>query len=389
MIMYKCATVMHHDPKDIFHVAILVDTATSWSRSLIAGILKYSKEHGPWHIQLEPQPHDDQLHLPKNWKGDGIIARVSTEKMAAQLDALGAAVVNISSIPLENVAYPRVITAPESEAKLAFNTLRSRGFQKFAYAGNVQLSYVANHFCAFKKVLSAAGYTPLLYDAQPGAEPETWLRSLPKPVAIYCWGPSLGHEMIDACLKTGIHVPHDVAVLGSSYDELLSESSYPPQAGIRMATEQIGITAASILNETMQGKKPKKLLWQLEPLGVVEKLSIDTLAVDDKRMAGVMRFLNRHALEPISVPDVLKANPMARRSLERKFQQLFGCSIVEQIRQIRINHVRKFLSDTDDPITLIAEKCCFSSYNYLNRIFKQCTGLSPSEYRTQFRRTRL
>jgi LacI family transcriptional regulator len=145
------------------------------------------------------------------------------------------------------------------------------------------------------------------------------------------------------------------------------------------------MTAAFILDNMMHGKKPKKMNWNLEPLGIVEKLSIDTLAVEDPRMAKVMHFLKDHALEPISVPDVLKANPMARRSLERKFQQLFGCSVVEQIRQLRINHARKLLTETDQPITWIAEQCCFTSYNYLNRIFKQCTGLSPSQYRAQYR----
>jgi LacI family transcriptional regulator len=378
-----------HNPKKIFQVALLVDTATSWSRSLIAGILKYTKENGPWHIHLEPQPANNQLHLPKNWHGDGIIARIATEKLGEQLDATGAKIVNISSIRLENDHWPRVITSAKSEAKLAFETLRSRGFRQFAYAGDVQLLHVAGLYHAFEKVLGEAGYTTHISPSLAPEKLEKWLKSLPKPIAIYCWGPSLGHELIDICRNAGIKVPYDVAVLGSNYDELLSESSYPPQAGIRMATEQIGVTAASILDGMMHGKNPKKMQWNLEPLGVVEKLSIDTLAVEDRRMADVMRFLNAHALEPISVPDVLKANPMARRSLERKFHQLFGCSVIEQIHRLRVNHARMLLADTDDPVTLIAEKCCFSCHNYLNRIFKQSTGLSPSQYRSQFRKVKV
>lgn len=375
---------MHPNPKTVFNVAILVDTATSWSRSLVAGILKYTKEHGPWHIHLEAQPTDDKLHLPNKWKGDGIIARIATEKLGEQLDATGAKIVNISSIQLKNDHWPRVITGADSEAKMAFDALRSRGFRQFAYAGDTRLVYVNNLGREFEKTVTAAGYHLHISPPEPEKLDE-WLRDIPKPVAVYCWGPSLGHEIIDTCMNAGIRVPHDVAVLGSNYDELLSEASYPPQAGIQMATEQIGMTAAFILDSMMHGKKPKKKNWTLEPLGIVEKLSIDTLAVEDPRMAKVMHFLKDHALEPISVPDVLKANPMARRSLERKFQQLFGCSVVEQIRQLRINHARKLLTETDQPITWIAEQCCFASYNYLNRIFKQCTGLSPSQYRAQYR----
>lgn len=373
--------------KKIFTVAILVDTTTSWSRDLISGILKYTREHGPWHIHLEAQPRDDKLHLPKNWKGDGIIARISTEKLGEQLDATGAKIVNISSIHLKNNHWPRVITGADSEARMAFDALRSRGFRQFAYAGDTRLVYVNSLCRAFEKTVTEAGSRLHISPPEPEKLAE-WLHDLPKPVALYCWGPSLGHEIIDSCLNEGIRVPHDVAVLGSNYDELLSEASYPPQAGIRMATDQIGISAASILDGMMRGKQPKKLDWILEPLGVVEKRSIDTLAVEDPRMAKVMRFLHEHALEPISVPDVLRANPMARRTLERKFHLLFGCSIVEQIHRLRINHARTLLSETDDPITLIAEKSCFSSYNYLNRIFKQVTGMSPSQYRAQARKAK-
>lgn len=376
---------MQKTPDTIFRVAILVDTTTSWSRALIEGILDYTKEHGPWHIHLEPQPRDDQLHLPENWQGHGIIGRVSTKKMAKQLDARKTPVVNISSVQIKGISYPRVITDPQSEARLAYDTFRARGFNHFSYIGDLRQEYVAEHFRAYEGELKNAGCTPLVFNPEVDGLLEEWLKQLPKPIGIYCWGPSIGHQVIDACQLAGINVPHDVAVLGSNYDELLSEASYPPQAGIRMNAEQIGKTAASILDDMMHGKKPQQMEWHLEPKGVVEKLSVDTMAVEDHRMASVMRYLNEHALEPITVDDVLKENPMARRSLERKFRQLFGCSIVEQIRQLRINHARLLLANTDEPITLIAELCGISSYNYLNRIFKECTGLSPSQYRAQYR----
>ncbi|WP_168442031.1 AraC family transcriptional regulator [Pontiella desulfatans] len=376
---------MRRSTKDILRVAILVDSTTSWSRLLIEGILEYSKRHGPWHIHLEPQPRDNKLHLPTDWMGDGIICRISSLEMARQLDALDLPVVNISGVQLTGVDYPRVITSPRSEARLVFETFRSRGFQRFAYVGDMEQDFVKRHFLILEKEFTEYGYSLRSFSPGRDGDLKEWLKSLPKPIGVLCWGPSLGHQVIDACQLTGINVPHDVAVLGSNYDELLSEASYPPQAGVRFASEQIGMTAASILDGMMHGKLPEKREWFLEPLGVVEKLSIDTVAVEDARMAKVMRYLGDHALEPITVDDVLKAHPMARRSLERKFRQLFGCSIVEHIRQLRVNHARKLLAETDKPITLVAEACGFSSYNYLNRIFKRATGQTPSEYRAQCR----
>jgi LacI family transcriptional regulator len=216
-----------------------------------------------------------------------------------------------------------------------------------------------------------------------------WLKGLPKPVGVFCWGPIMGHAIIDACLDAGIAVPHDVAVLGADFDELFSKASYPPQSGIRVASEQIGMTAAAILDGLMHGRKLDKQEWILEPQGVIEKLSTDTLAVSDRRMAAVMQFIQDRFREPISVDDVLHSNPMARRSLERKFRQIFGCSVVEQIRRIRVNEARLLLSGTDEPITLIAEKCGFASYNYMGRVFHAATGMTARDYRIQSRGPRL
>lgn len=334
-------------------------------------------------MHLEAQPSGDSLLLPKGWNGDGIIARVSSPEVAEQLEALGRPVVNISSIKLEGVNYPRVITSPISEAKLAFDTFNTRGFRNFAYVGDLSKGYVQTEYQAYRSHLQENGKQLHTFDLSTDRSLGDWLIALPKPVGLYCWGAYLGHEIIDTCKLVEVNVPNDVAVLGANYDRLMSEASYPAQAGILMDSLQIGRTAARILDEMMQGKEPEKLEWHLEPLGIVEKLSIDAMAVADQRMANVMRFLNENALGPITVDDVLAKNPMARRTLERKFRQTFGCSIVEHIRQIRVNHARKLLASSDLPITEIADRCGLSSYNYLNRIFKGATGLSPSQYRAQ------
>ncbi|WP_322608250.1 XylR family transcriptional regulator [Pontiella agarivorans] len=371
--------------KEIKRVAILVDSTTSWSRLLIEGILEYSKAQGPWHIHLEPQPRDHLLHLPEGWKGDGIICRVSSREIAEHLHALNLPVVNISAMQIEGADFPRVITSPESEARLIRETFKSRGFRNLAYLGDLSQAYVNRHCSIVEAEMNNAGIRIDRFSTADGRDMTEWLKNLPKPVGVICWGPSLGHQVIDLCQLAGIIVPHDVAVLGTDYDELLSEASYPPQAGVRFNVEQIGMTSASVLDSLMQGEIPKQKEWRLEPKGIVEKLSIDTVAVDDPRMASVMRYLREHALEPITVDEILKANPMARRSLERRFRRLYGCSIVEQIRQLRINHARRLLAETDESVTVIAEACGFSSYNYLNRVFKQATGLTPSQYRSEQR----
>ncbi len=296
-------------------VALCVETASAWGRRIVSGILEYARDHGHWHVHIEPQTSEDTFTPPEGVRLDGIIARVGTAAQARALAATGLPVVNVSSIRLEGgPVFPRVIGSLEATSRLAAEHFRSRGFVHFGYVGNPAQDYVQTQFHAFERALKERGFPCAFFNQlDRHAELVAWLRALPKPAALLCWGPSVGRRVIDACLFADISVPHDVAVLGSDYDELLSEASHPPQSGVRFAGEQIGGMAASILADMMRGQKPARMLVEVEPLGVIEKLSTDTLAVPDRRMADVIRHILDHAHEPISVDDVVKANPMARR----------------------------------------------------------------------------
>jgi LacI family transcriptional regulator len=375
-----------HAEREIPSVSIFVETATSWGRRIVAGILAYAKEQGPWHIQVEPRgPYEDQS-LPPDWRGDGVIARVGNRRFAEQLASLEVPVVNVSSIQIPGFDCPRVTTSTDSSGRMAVDHFTVRGFRNFGYIGNLDRSYILDQHDSFLRALAKRGLQcSACSDSESPEKILRWLRELPKPVGVLCWGPRVGRLVIDICLSAGISVPHDVAVLGADYDELQSEASYPPQSGIRIASEQIGLIAAGILDQMMAGKQPEKSDWTVNASGVVAKLSSDTLAVADPQVASVMRFIQTNFRKPIGMREILEAVPMSRRSLERKFRQAFGLSVIDRIRQIRVNEVRLKLAGTNDPIMQLAEECGFSSYKYMGQVFQADTGMTPSEYRSQFR----
>lgn len=372
--------------REIPAISIFVETSTSWGRRIVSGILSYAKEHGPWHIHMEPRGIHESPSLPSGWQGDGIIARVSTRQFAAQLATLKVPIVNVSSIRIPGYDWPRVCTSFDSACRMAVNHFTVRGLRNFGYIGNLDRSYIHSQYDAFVSALAVQNLKcSACSDSESPEKILAWLRSLPKPVGVLCWGPHIGRLVIDTCLSAGISVPHDVAVLGADYDELQSEASYPPQSGIRIACEQIGLVAAGALDRMMTGLPLEKNEWKINASGVVAKLSSDTLAVDDPNVAAVMRFIQNHFRKPIGMREILDAVPMARRSLERKFRQAFGLSVVDRIRQIRVNEVRLKLAGTNEPIMQLAEECGFSSYKYMGQIFQEDTGMTPSEYRAQFR----
>ncbi len=376
--------------RDIPQVALLVTTSNDWGRRIIKGILSYANEVGPWHIWVKSDESGPARELPGDWHGDGVIARVASPALAADIQASGLPVVNVADFPIEGFSAPCVRTDDQAGTRMAVDFFIDHGFRHVAYVGSRHTANPVWYGSAFQAALSLHGirarefYFEGELSAQAGPFME-WLLALPKPVGVMAWGLGLGRMVVDCCMEAGISVPHDIAVLCGSYDDLLSYACFPALSGILNPTELIGYKAAQLLHRMMQGERVPCETHYLPPLGIMERLSTDTLAVEDPKIAKVVAFVKEHAFEPIGMVDILRAVPMARRSLERKFQQIFGRSPTEEIRRIRMDRARRLLAETDLPMQQIAEACGYSTYNYLTHVFKQVTGTTPRDYRKRMR----
>ena len=96
-----------------------------------------------------------------------------------------------------------------------------------------------------------------------------------------------------------------------------------------------------------------------------------------------MTAIYEGAAGPLSVDDLLKVVPLSRASLERRFRQFLNRTPLQEIRRVRIAHVRQLLMATDLPLKNIASLCGYSAASRLIESFQQETGQSPSSYRTQ------
>src|SRR6266481_8282108 len=96
----------HHPSVRVPQVALLLETSTEYGRGLLRGIMRFSRLHGPWSLCVAPGHFDQALPKAKSWKGNGIIARISSRKMEARIGATGLPFV--ASSLLESSALPRV-----------------------------------------------------------------------------------------------------------------------------------------------------------------------------------------------------------------------------------------------------------------------------------------
>ena len=78
------------------------------------------------------------------------------------------------------------------------------------------------------------------------------------------------------------------------------------------------------------------------------------------------------------VATVINFNPSYFSTI---FAQYVGCSYTQYLTNIRIEHGRTLLRESDYKVYEIAEMIGYQNLNYFNRIFKKVTGLTPLEFK--------
>ncbi|QBG46452.1 helix-turn-helix domain-containing protein [Verrucomicrobia bacterium S94] len=377
-------------PNETPRIAIMMGTPTDWGRKILKGILSYASEAGFWDVWIRPTSPVKIKRLPEDWKGHGVIGRIISPSLAEELTQRNIPTVSVEDSYLKGFSFPYVRTDDSVSTVMAAEFFIERGFKNLAFAAPDYLANVSWYTEEYRRVLHTRGFKcPCFFSSRDESRLQEnliqWLEELPKPVGILAYADGIGRQITEACRTAGIKVPHDAAVLSGNYDELMCHASNPPLSGILLPTEQIGYKAAELLHRMMLGEDVPHKTTFIPPLGIREHLSTDTLAVDDPALIPLINYLREHAFEPITMDDILNVIPMSRRTLERRFQKAFGRTPFDEIRQVRINHARKLLVETDKPLQIIAEECGYTTYNYLTQVFKQVTGCSPSAYRKRMR----
>jgi LacI family transcriptional regulator len=373
-------------------VVLLIETSNEYSRGLLRGIMAYVREHGPWSIYL---PEQGRGEAPpgwlKRWHGDGIIARIETPQIARAVARARLPAVDVSAARLLPV-IPWVETDDEAFTRAAVDHLLQRGFRQFGFCGEPRFNWSKWRREHFERMVAASGGQCHVYEsaATPGKPVShrrehrrlvAWVRKLPKPIGVMACYDIKGQQLLDACREAGVAVPEEVAVIGVDNDDLLCNLATPPLSSVIPNTHRTGYQAAALLGRMMAGERLGEQSHRIPPLGIATRQSTDILAIDDPEVATAVRFIRRRACEGINVADVLKDVPLTRRDLESRFRRILGCTPHEEIVRVRIDRVKQLLSETDLPMTRVAQLAGYTHVEYMSAAFKKCVGLSPRQYR--------
>jgi AraC-like DNA-binding protein len=102
------------------------------------------------------------------------------------------------------------------------------------------------------------------------------------------------------------------------------------------------------------------------------------------QLSRVLSLIDTQFAHPLKLPTLAKAAGMSERTLTRHFTQHLGVSVGQYISRVRIGHACRRLTDTDMPISVIAERSGFANVANFNRQFKAARQMTPVAYRQAF-----
>ena len=392
-------------------VAILLESSISISREHLEGIVEYMRLHERWQLDVLSGGLSDQRLSPA-WRGDGIIARIPSSDEAARIANRHLPTVLIDpqecfrrrGAPLSSC--PSVANDTLADGRLAAEHLLPFHFTTYAYVAPALSSamqfrndgtwpeepiWSRRRLAGFQEVLEAHGETVRVYPAPEMATVSRdwnrerpllmeWLRSLPRPAAVYVAHDPRARQVADACLTADLGVPYQIAILGTNDDRLVCETAATPLSSVRVNAHKIGYVAAERLHALMRGERPPRDT-AIPPLGITVRASTSPFRTNDRLVIAVLEAIRLARGFKLRVSDLAERFGVTARWLEKRFAAEVGRSVSEIIRETLLDNVRLLVAETDTPFQTIAAEAGHLSASHLTAMFRARYGHTMTQCR--------
>lgn len=375
-----------------------------------AGIMRYGKEHPEWIVKICNLQLADPGKVLREflaWGFDGIIGANVPERFILRHlppDRRDTPRISFALSPERNIAGGIVHIDNDAVIDAALKLFRRQGIANFAFVGssNLQVSRMSRQFS--RKIrerdqLSAGSFNNFVFAPAPvdgrNIRPSEfvrlgdWVEQLPRPCGVFSSTDNNAKDVLDACRIRGIRVPEEIAVCGYGNNPSLCENISPTLSSIEPDFENAAFRAAAFLDRMIHAKSPlPRRVIHCGVKDVAERESTQDRRGTGRIVALAREFIRTRACAGIGVPDVARHLNVSRRTLEQRFRERLGTTVLDEIRDVRLREVQRRLQETDDTIKDITFACGFKSEIALKPLFKRRFGLTMSDWRATHPRRR-
>ena len=127
-------------------------------------------------------------------------------------------------------------------------------------------------------------------------------------------------------------------------------------------------------------------------LAVLNLIFSDAEIPDSRRgknynvISNAKKFIESNFQKPITLGDISKNVHLSEIYFRSVFTESVGISPHQYLINCRVDNAKKLLWNNDITMSDVAEKSGFGCQQYLNKVFKKETGMTPNEYRKTFQK---
>ncbi len=151
------------------------------------------------------------------------------------------------------------------------------------------------------------------------------------------------------------------------------------------------------IRDTVKARRQDKIGWEMEVIGNLSLLfgilnqngffiRSGRPVPQHKFAKDTYKYVKENYFEGITSRTAAKALHINNSYFCRRFKKTFGCCFAEYLIEFRLENAKSLLKDSVMSISDIAVKTGFCSFSYFSKVFKESTGITPSQYRKQNRR---
>jgi AraC-like DNA-binding protein len=112
-----------------------------------------------------------------------------------------------------------------------------------------------------------------------------------------------------------------------------------------------------------------------------EQLAVQIESREPPMIRRARQFIESHQQDEISLKEVARAVNTSTYYFCKMFKKATGMTFTQNLSFVRIGQAKKMLLNPHLRVSEIAFQIGFKSLTHFNRVFKQCTGQTPSDYR--------
>ena len=277
-------------------------------------------------------------------------------------------------------------------ARLAARELLTTGFSHFAYIPYSERRYWSDdRQHGFTAALKMHGKRCNVFRSSPKANGATgrqmelrlFLRSLPKPCAVFAANDITAAETITAAIFEGMSIPDDMAVIGVDNYVQICEHTTPPLTSIEPDFRDGGNIAALMLLDAARAKGGYggERHRTFGPLQIVRRALTRLTGANDSKVREALELIRREACSGLHAEKVAALFPCSRRYADMRFRKATGRSILEEIHSVQLERAKGLLADTGMQLKSISDFCGFTNPNSLRKFFRRETGMTLGEWR--------